>query len=159
LAEAGFDLNLFANPDNRISFAARGRLLSHCVATTGCQHLGLLIGHQGGLSSFGLTGLLVKYSPDVGTALRSLVLYLHLHVRGAATTLVVDDNMAMLSYAIHQPRVESTDQVGYGAVALMFNILKALCGPDWKLVEVRFVHRKPRGSRAVPPVLPCAAAL
>jgi len=143
VTEAGLDMALFDNPDNPISYAARGRLVSHCVARTGCQHFGLLLGQQGGLNSLGLMGLLVKYSPDVGTALRSLVRYTFLHVRGAATTLAVDDNMAMLGYEVHQLRVEATDQVGDGAVALLFNILRALCGPDWKPTEVRFAHRKP----------------
>jgi AraC-like DNA-binding protein len=144
LAEAGFELALFDNPDNVVSLAARGRLLSHCVARTGCEHLGLLVGQQGGLQSLGLTGLLVKYSPDVGTALRSLERYLHLHVRGASTTLAVDGRTAMLSYEIHEPMIEATDQVGDGAVALLFNIMRSLCGAEWKPTEVRLAHRKPR---------------
>jgi len=142
-AEAGFDPRLFDDPDARVTFAARGRLLAHCVARTGCRHLGLLVGEQGGLHSLGLVGLLVKYSPDVGTALRSLVRYLHLHVRGAVTTLAVDGDLAVLRYDIYQPRVEATDQIGDGAVALMANILRALCGPRWKPVELRFAHRQP----------------
>ncbi len=88
-------------------------------------------------------GLLVKYSPDVGTALRSLARYLYLHVRGATTTLAVDDGLATLNHEIHQPHVVATDQVGDGAVAAMFNIMRALCGPDWQPVEVRFAHRRP----------------
>jgi AraC-like DNA-binding protein len=143
LADAGFDLKLFDDPDNQVSHAARNHLLAHCVARTGCQHLGLLVGQQGDLHSLGLVGLLIKYSPDVGTALRCLVRYLHLHVRGAATTLAVDEGSATLGYEIHQPRVEATDQVGDGAVALMFNIMRALCGPGWKPVEVRLAHRRP----------------
>jgi AraC-like DNA-binding protein len=143
LAEAGFDLTLFDDPENRISFAARGRLIDHCVARTGCQHLGLLIGQQGGLNSLGLMGLLVKYSPDVGVALSNLVRYLHLHVRGAATTLATHGNLTELAYEIHQPHVEATDQVGDGALALMFNIMRELCGHEWKPAEVRFAHRKP----------------
>lgn len=143
LAEAGFDLKLFDDPDNLVSYAARSHLIAHCVARTGCQHLGLLVGQQGGLHSLGLMGLLVKYSPDVGTALRSLVRNLHLHVRGAATTLAVDGDSAMLSYEIYHPRVEATDQIGDGAVAILFNIMRTLCGPEWKPIEVRFAHRKP----------------
>ena len=145
--EAGFDPRLFDDPDARVSFAARSRMLAHCVARTGCRHLGLLVGEQGGLHSLGLVGLLVKYSPDVGTALRSLVRYLHLHVRGAVTTLTVDGDLALLRYDIYQPRVEATDQVGDGAVAVMFNIMRALCGPRWKPVEVRFAHRRPEDVR------------
>jgi AraC-like DNA-binding protein len=143
LAEAGFDPALFDNPDNLVSFAARGRLLNHCVARTGCQHLGLLIGQQGGLQSLGLTGLLVKYSPDVGTALRTLERYLHLHVRGASTTLAVIGHTAMLSYEIHEPMIEATEQVGDGAVALLFNIMRSLCGVEWQPTGVRIAHRKP----------------
>ena len=147
LAEVGFDRKLFDDPDNQVSYAARGHLLAHCVERTGCRHLGLLVGQQGGLHSLGLVGLLVKYSPDVGAALRSLVRYSHLHVRGATTTLTVDGHSAMLGYEIHQPRVEATDQVGDGAVALLFNIMRGLCGAEWKPAEVRFAHRKPEDAR------------
>jgi AraC-like DNA-binding protein len=147
LAEAGFDLKLFDNPDNRISYAARGRLLAYCATRTGCQHLGLLVGQQAGLHSLGLVGLLVKYSPDVGKALRSLVRFLHLHVRGAVSNLDTEGRLAVFSYQIYQPGSEGTDQVGDGAVAAMFNIMKTLCGPVWKPSEVRFAHRKPEDVR------------
>lgn len=143
LAEAGFDLSLFDDPDNRISYAARSHLLAHCVARTGCQHFGLLVGQQAGLQSLGMVGLLVKYSPDVGTALRNLVHCMHLHVRGAVTSLETGGDTASLSYAIYQPGVEATDQIGDGAVAGLFNVMCTLCGPDWKPAEVRFAHRKP----------------
>jgi AraC-like DNA-binding protein len=88
-------------------------------------------------------GFLVQHSPDLGTALRSLVRYLHLHVRGAAPSLAVNGGAAVLSYDIHQPQVEATDQIGDGAVAVMFNIMRTLCGPGWKPTEVLFAHRKP----------------
>ena len=143
LAEAGFDLKLFDDPDNRISYAARGRLLAHCAARTNCQHLGLLVGQQAGLHSLGLVGLLVKNSSDVLTALRSLVRFLHLHVRGAVSNLKTAGNLVVFSYEIYQPGAEATDQVGDGAVATMFNIMKTLCGPSWKPTEVWFAHRKP----------------
>jgi AraC-like DNA-binding protein len=143
VAEAGFDLELFDDPDNLLSYAARGRLLKRCVASTGCKHFGLLLGQQGRLASLGLVGFLVQHSPDLGTALRSLVRYLHLHVRGAAPSLAVNGGAAVLSYDIHQPQVEATDQIGDGAVAVMFNIMRTLCGPGWKPTEVLFAHRKP----------------
>lgn len=143
LAEVGLHMALFDNPDNRISFAARGRLLSLCVARTGCQHFGLLIGKQGGLQSLGITGLMVKNSPDVGTALRDLVRYLHIHVRGATSSLSLEGNLVVLAYEVYRPNIEATDQVGDGAVAVLYNIMRSLCGPDWKPVEVQFAHRKP----------------
>ena len=38
LAEAGFDLKLFDNPDTLVPFAARNRLMAHCAARTNCPH-------------------------------------------------------------------------------------------------------------------------
>jgi AraC-like DNA-binding protein len=143
LGEIGYDLKLFDDPENRISLAAHNHIVSHCVARTGCRHFGLLVGQQDGLHSFGLMGLLVKHSPDVGTALRSFVRYLHLHVHGATTSLAVNGGSALFTYEIHEPGLEAIDQVGDGAVAVMQNIMRDLCGPDWRPIEAWFAHRKP----------------
>jgi AraC-like DNA-binding protein len=101
------------------------------------------VGAQNGLHSMGLVGLLVRYSPDVGTALRNLVHYTHLHVRGAAFGLAVDDGVASVTYDVYESHVEASDQTGDGAMAATFNIARELCGPEWKPVEVWFTHRKP----------------
>lgn len=143
LAEVDLDLELFDDPNNRISFLARGRMMAHCADRTGCKHFGLLVGQRSGLFSFGFVGLLAKYSPDVGTALNSLVRYMHLHVRGALTSLVADSDLAVLEYQIYQPHALGNEQVGEGAVAVAFNIVRELCGEGWEPVEVRFAHRKP----------------
>ena len=143
LSESGFDVGLFDDPDNVISYTARGRLMAACVAKTGCPHVGLLVGQHAGLHSLGLVGLLMRYSTKVGTALNNLVRYLHLHVRGATTTLEVEGGAAILDYQIHQLGAEANDQIGDGAVAVIFNIMRELCGPDWKPMEAWFAHRKP----------------
>ncbi len=143
LAEAGFDLALFDDPDNPISVAARGHLLAYCAARTGCPHLGLLIVKQAGLNSLGLVGMLVKYSPDVGTALRDLVKFLHLHVCDAETRLETAGHLAILSYGTLQPGTEAATQIADGAIGIMYNIMRSLGGPGWKPLEIRFSHRKP----------------
>ena len=143
-AEAGIDIGLFDDPDNLISNAARIHLLNLCVTRTGCKHFGLLVGQRASLPSFGLVGFLVQHSPDVGTALRNFVRYLHLHVHGTAPTLAVNGRRAIFGYEIHQPRVEAVDQLADGALAVGFNILRNLCGPDWMPLEVLFAHPKPK---------------
>lgn len=70
-ADAGLDPKVFDDPDSLVPYAARGRLLRQCVASTGCKHFGLLLGQHGRLSSLGLVGFLALHSTDVGTALRS----------------------------------------------------------------------------------------
>ena len=106
LAEGGFDLRWLEEPDHQMSYAARCNLLAHCAARTGCPHFGLLVGQRSGLHLMGLVGLLVKASPDVGTALKSLVRHFHLHARGAMTTLQTQDDRAVLSYDIYEVGIE-----------------------------------------------------
>jgi len=143
LRDAGLEPTLFDDRQNLVSFAARGRLFEHCVRATGCRHFGLLVGQRGGLQTLGLVGLLAKNSPDVGTALRNLVGYFRVHLRSAVTRLEVDGEVAMLTYDLLQPDLEGIEQTYDGVVAVMLNIMRSLCGPDWKPLEVRFAHRRP----------------
>ena len=143
MREAGIDPALFEDPENTISFAAVGWLFRLCVARSGCPHFGLLVGRQGGISSLGIVGLLSQHLPDVRTALRNIILHLHLHDRGAVPTLEVQNETAMLGYAIYQKNVASTDQIYDGAMAIAFNLMKALCGPKWQPSEVLLCHAEP----------------
>jgi AraC-like DNA-binding protein len=143
-AEAGFDLGMLDDAENTVSYAARGRLLSQCVARTGCRHLGLLLGMRGRLSWLGLAGFLVQHAPDVDTALNDLARYTYLSVSGGVTGFAARGNVAMLSFDVVLPRVDATDQVGDTAMATFFNLMRTICGPAWAPLEVRFSHGKPQ---------------
>ncbi len=143
LAEAGLNPRLFDDPDNVMSYAARSRLIRLCVERTGCNHFGLLIGQQGGLSSLGLVGYLAQHSPDVGTALRNLVRFMHLHTRSAVLTLREERDIAFFGYAGYSPEADAADQIADGAMATAFNVMRQLCGAKWKPVEVLLTHRRP----------------
>lgn len=145
--EAGIDIALFDDPDNLISYAARGHLLKTCVAHTECEHFGLLVGRQGGLSSFGLIGYVAQQSSDVGSALRNLQRYFHLHAQGARIEVIVEGKLARLSYYIYEPQVEATMQIEDGAMAWSLNILRELCGSQFRPDLVRFLHHTPRDPR------------
>jgi len=147
-ADAGIDPKLIGDPDNLISYAARDRLFKESVSRTGCQHFGLLVGQRMNLKELGLVGLLMKTSRDAGTALRSLVQFLHLHSQGAVMELRVDDKLAMLTYDAYEPGLVATDQTGDGAVAMMLNAMRALCGADFQPTEASFAHRRPADIKA-----------
>jgi AraC-like DNA-binding protein len=142
-AAAGIDFALFDDPANLITFRAASHLYRVCTEKTGCPHFGLLKGQKSGLDGLGFVGLLAKCAPDVGTALRGLVRYMHLHIRGAVTSLEDSGRLAIFSYEICDPGAEATDQIADASLGTMFNIMAALCGPHWKPVEVRFAHRRP----------------
>jgi AraC-like DNA-binding protein len=143
LTEVGLNLDLFDDPDNVIAFETRSCLFAHCAARTGCAQFGFRVGQHTDASNLGLVGLLTRYSPDVGSALRSLVHYLHLHVRGATSSLKVEAGWAELRYDIYHPNLEAPEQLGDGAVATMFNIVRGLCHPAWKPAMVLFAHGRP----------------
>jgi AraC-like DNA-binding protein len=143
LRELGYDLKLFDHAETRVTYAIRNHILSHCAARTGCPHFGLLVGQHNGLHSFGLVGPLVKYAPDVGTAMRSFIRYQHLHVQGAGVHLAADGNSAMLTWQIYQTGIEAIDHIGDAALATLYNIMHELCGADWRPTEVWFAHRRP----------------
>jgi AraC-like DNA-binding protein len=143
LKEAGFDASLFDDPDNIITHSNRSQLVQHCVDKTGCPHFGLLVGQQTGPSALGLPGFLMQHSPDVATALHSLVRFFHLHVRGAVVYLKKENASVFLGYRLYQTNIEAREQFEDGAVAISFNILRKLCGPLWHPSEVHLSRDKP----------------
>ena len=143
LAEAGVSPDVFEDPDNLISFRQRAHLLKACTDHTGCNHFGLLVGQNIGLSSFGLLGYLVMHSPDVEAAIHSLVRYFHLHAQGSLALLEINEGLAFLGYSIYEERVEAAEQLVDAAVAAVFNLLQQLCGSHWEPMQICLARRRP----------------
>jgi AraC-like DNA-binding protein len=143
LIAAGIDPDALKDPDNLIAYAARGILIKHCMERTGCQHIGLLIGQQMDMPALGLVGLLMKSMPNVGAALKSLETHFYVHSPGAVPILSVDGDLAWVTYDIVVEGVEARDQIGDGAVAMILNVMRSLCGPRFQALEASFVHRRP----------------
>lgn len=133
----------FHSPDNPISYELMGRLIVASARATGCPHFGLLIGQRGNVSTLGAPGFLIRHAPDVVTALNEAITNFDLHDRGAAPFIKVGDETTLLGYTIYDARVEGADQIGDGAVAMMWNIMRGLCGAEWQPLEVCFRHDAP----------------
>ncbi|MEF8749740.1 MAG: AraC family transcriptional regulator [Candidatus Accumulibacter propinquus] len=143
LKSFGLTEDFFRHPDNTTSFQLLGRLIKACVRETGCPHFGLLIGQRGNVSSLGATGFLMRNAPDVGTALNEAIINIDLHDRGAAPFIEVTDETTVLGYTIYQPGIVGGDQIADGSLAVIWNIMRALCGPEWLPIEVRFRRNTP----------------
>ncbi|ANY81237.1 hypothetical protein BB934_25980 [Microvirga ossetica] len=143
IREAGLDPELFGDENNVIPYAALGRVLTVCVAHTHCPHFGLLVGQRGTLSSLGPIGGLLQHAPTVGEALSALVRHLHLHDSGGAPTLLIDGDVVTLGYAIYEPGVESPEQIADGAMAVVTNVMRTLCGSGWVPDEVLLPRHRP----------------
>lgn len=143
LKQFGLSEAAFAQPDRTVPFELVGRFINACVHATGCPHFGLLVGQRGNASTLGATGFLMKNAPDVGTALEEAIRNIDLYDRGATVSLDVTDGRAMLVYAIDQPGIAGAAQVCDGSLAIIWNIMRGLCGTEWLPVEVRFSHDRP----------------
>jgi AraC-like DNA-binding protein len=143
-AEAGVDPSLFDDPDRRVGMRALGRLLECCSATTNCSHFGLLVGERFDLKGLGSIGDLMRNSPSIGEALRSLLVYLHLHDKGAAPLLLRQSSTCViLGYSLYRHGVPGIEQIYDAAIAIAYKIMRQLCGPSWKPMHVQFSYARP----------------
>jgi AraC-like DNA-binding protein len=143
LAEFGLETAYLEEPENTIAFATFGRLLRRCAEVTHCPHFGLLVGARQATSALGAVGFLALNAADVRTALKTLAQYFRVHNTNAAISVVEGDSYATFRYTILQPKIGGREQILDGAMALAFNIMRELCGKDWRPTEVRFAHARP----------------
>jgi len=143
LKSVGLDRRVFKDPENQIALVDAGRLMEACAQSTRCSHFGLLVGQRGGVASLGMVGELMLHSPTVDAALRSLTLHMHLRTRGGVPTRTVEGQWATLGYAIYQHGMPGSAYAYDVAIAIVFNVLRTLCGANWRPSEVQFAHAKP----------------
>jgi AraC-like DNA-binding protein len=143
----GLPRNTLAHPENTIPVEAGARLLSLCAERSGRPHFGLLAGQRVRPASLGLIGLLMLHSGDVGSALRGLLLTLHLNGRAVVPSLVARDGNAALSLSLFGGYTSGGHQVADFTIAVACNLMRALCGPQWVPSEVQFAHRPPADRR------------
>jgi AraC-like DNA-binding protein len=136
---AGINPERLRNPENSISFVELGRLLQACVTATGCEHFGLLVGQRSATACLGLVGRLMRTAPTLKDAILDLCTNQRRYVRGAVAYLVIQNDIAFWGYAVHYQRLQAIEQIGDGAMAIAFNMMRELVGaaPDEILTSRR----------------------
>ncbi len=81
--------------------------------------------------------------PDVMTALNDLVSNFNLQDRGSTPFLEVSDETSLLGYKIYHRGIAGSNQISDGAMAIGWNIMRALCGSEWLPLAVHFRHEQP----------------
>ena len=143
LGTVGLSPDLLRNADNVMPVAARQRLLATCAARSNCTHFGLLVGQRSGLETMSALGLLLQSTPDIGTALHELISILPLRDPSASLTLWSYEAEASLSFSVCERTSDDIRQICDAGIAVMFNTLRSLCGPDWWPIEVALPYRRP----------------
>ena len=143
LTELELEPSLLDDPENLLPYRRVGDILQHCVQRTGCQHLGLLLGQRGGMATLGLVGELSRHSADVGSALRTAIQYLHHHDQGGMPILNVQGTLCIFAYVIYSKNIPAADQILTGALSIMLQIMRELCGPHWQPTTVTLPFHAP----------------
>jgi len=130
--------------DQRIPVDITDALFEACLAHTGCEHLGLLVGQRGSLSQLGPTGDMMESAATVGDALRSFSVVQHLNSDLGAAFVLDDGETASLGFALYRSNLRRPDQVYDVAIALAANIMRGLCRLHWTAREVLLARPVPR---------------
>ena len=86
----------------------------------------------------------MRHSRTVEDALRGLVRYRHIGDRGGATALVNESPArAVLGYSVYSSNTPALRHIYDGATVIALRILRELCGPAWKPIEVTIPHNAP----------------
>lgn len=147
LEATGMRADVFEDPDNLVPYPVIGRLLSVSARYTSCDYIGLLLGQRGRLATMGLAGQVALCADTAGEGLQKFVDFFVLQNTAATVSLISDGGFARLVYAIAEPGVSDTGQLQLGAMALAYNILQDLCGPDWLPTVVTIANSAPRNLR------------
>lgn len=143
LSAAGIDPAALTRAEGRVSYADATRLLHVCARHTGCAHFGLLVGQRWGLAHMGVLGESMRAASSVRAALELFAKHHHRNSDAAATFLLEYRDTISLGYAVHRKDAGNIDLAYDVAMACAWNLLRELCGPEWKPTEIVF-------SRAVP---------
>lgn len=138
---------LFDDPNALVPVGKAASLLALAAERANCPHLGLLCGESFHPDTLGVVGRLAQNADDVGSGLRGLILNLHLHGYAFVPTLTVASGTAELGLrlAMELPG-DTVPAVDLGMAAALM-IVRGLCGPGWKPLEVRLA-RRPAAHRA-----------
>ena len=139
--------NIFDDPESRISYADVGRLVAVSVQQTKCDHIGLLIGQGSGLAAMGLVGQIALCADTVGEGLQNFARFFTLQNTAATVDVITSGAFTRLVYAIAEPGMADTSQLQLGAMAIAFNILQDLCGPEWLPTAITVASSAPSNLR------------
>lgn len=143
LRKVGLRADILDQPEESIGYPAVGRLLSACAEATGCEDFGLQLGMRQSAPGLGLLGYVAINAPTVRDALQTIVAYLKINDTGGVVSLDVERGFALLRWSVVEPGVEAAEHINDAAIAIAVNIMRRICGADWRPAETLLTRRWP----------------
>jgi AraC-like DNA-binding protein len=138
----------FSNPDNTITYLEFERILLESERRTGSDDVSLEISRRTDLRALGIAGEAALCAPTVGAALHRLAYFFNLHSTATVVSLLTDDDIARVVWAVANLGHRDTRHFQCGAAVVAVNVVRELCGPNWHPLGVEVACRAPRSHRA-----------
>ena len=140
----GFTPATGAEPERRVSYADYIRLLEHCATELGCRDFGLRVGRMQDLQVLGPIAIVMRHSPTVAEAIRSVARHVSFHTPGAAVTLLDAPGEAPgFTVEVVQPGLQRARQINELAMYLGQRMLELLLGDGYRAPAVHWVTDPP----------------
>ncbi len=139
-AQVGISRSALAVGAEVIPLAKFTCILETAAASRGDELFGLELGRGFDVEGIGPLARLFTTSATVGEALRKYTRYFPTLQSSTRTELIVEDDVARLTYAIQDPTVKFRTQDAYFTIGMEYTLLTRLLGPRLPVVSVDFQH-------------------
>lgn len=146
LRRARIPFSALSDPQARLPVAAIVRLLEDSAQRFDCPDLGLRLSQARRLSHFGVVGQLARDEPDVRHALQAISAWLYLHSEVILDLQEGEGSVALCVYHGEALAASSTQVIDLVAGGV-FQIMRHLCGPQWRPRAVCLAHPTPADVR------------
>jgi AraC-like DNA-binding protein len=147
LDAVGLPHEALTDDDLMISYPAFLKVLNLAAQMSDCPHFGLELSRYQKLDMLGPVGFIMQASSDVGTALRNLKTYFHLHNEGADIELEISGDTAQIRFSVKSAIDISTAQQIMLSGGIGVNILRMMCGSQWSPSRAFFMCDSPEDEK------------
>jgi len=146
----GFTTTTPAEPERHVSYADFIRLLEDCAREIPCADFGLRVARMQDVNVLGPIATVMRHSPSVAEAVRSVGRYLSFHTPGAAVELVdAAGEPGGFTVEVVLPELRRARQINELSMFLGQRMLELLLGETYRALVVHFVCDPPRDTGAM----------
>lgn len=143
LAASGLDNSALSRSENVIPFSAAQRLIAIAAARTGRPDFGLRAGQRAGISAIGVRGMAMQNCCSLGEALSLFAAHFRRHDGAGALIWRPQRPAAMIGYRLPKADAPGNAQAVDFAFAVGVQIMKSICGPRWRPIQVQLARPRP----------------
>lgn len=141
----GFSVATPDDPERHVSYADFIRLLEQCASELACPDFGLRVARMQDIQVLGPLAAVIRHSPTVAEAVRSVCRYLSFHTPGAAVELVeARGEPPGFTIEIILPGLRQARQINELSMFLGQRMLELLLGEGYRAPAVHFTNEPPR---------------